>query len=1189
MLNRKRIAVASLGLTALILLVALTILPDVLVEKAENWVAQKTGRVLAIGDLSINPISFSVEVSDVSLSEKDPSAPFLSWDNLRISLSPKSLFHWAPIIRELVLDTPYLHIEKLSQDSYNFSDLLQLASDDKNAPEEPSDPARFSLNNLAVRGGTIELDDKSLEEPVHHAISDIHVTIPFLGNLPYMVDKPVQPRLAAQINDAPIELEAELKPFTSAQEVSLNFDLDNIDLPHYLAYVPMELPVQLKSGRLNLDVDLTYRVSEDKAPSLTVTGQVDLTSLNIFDRMNEQLFFLPLLQCEFAPSDLLNQQIHLSSLRVYNLEVQIKRDSQGEWNHGRLAVSPNPAAQKDLPPGGEDNKTNLDLVIDDIQVRDGVVYFQDNFPEGGFQTVARDIMFDLSQFRLGSAADMPLNLNLRTDRDETVDISGHLSLAPLSVELQAQLGNLGLGSYVPYYLPYYIRPFGGRLDLKAQLSHDDAQPLLVSNGHIQIRDFSADFNETEGIKVDLFNVSGFSFDMAQNRLVIDDILLSKEQVLFSRDKQGRFSFMSRNFPILEALHQGQAGSPSGPALSYLIRSLRLSNAAVDFVDDFPEQQARLKAEQIDLVLNNVAAPGDLASPVTLNALLFSRGRVKLDGTLYLNQQKADLSAEVAKLPLSPLAPYLAEQSNLVLSDGVLDARLKGRLAAAPGPRAEFEGRFGISRMHLRDAIQREDLLLWDNLQVAGIQASSDPPKLAIDSVTLNGYEAKVLIDENIKVNLIEVLNKTPEQDTEPEAAPETKTSQDTAGADGAARPDIQIGKVILQGGRIDFNDRHLLRPFHADMRELGGRIEGLSSNPETRAEVDLRGSLRNQSPLTISGTLNPLAKDPTLDIRLSFNDIELSPMSSYSGTYLGYLIERGKLNLDLGYTLENHQLKATNKVFLDQFTLGDEVESDKATNLPVKLAVALLKDANGEIHLDIPVYGSLDDPQFSIAGVIWTVIKNLLVKAATSPLSLLGAMAGGGEEDFSQIVFDYGSVQLSEEEQQKLLRMAQALLDRPGIDIDVSGFIDPERDPEGYRQQLLSREVKQIKYRELAEKGALPEETGIDDITLTEEEYAESLWDVYRDKDFPKPRNFIGLVKKLPVAEMEKLILTNTEVTDADLARLARDRALAVQSFLVEQGQLSKSRVFLKEPDITAVPEGQEATRARVELGASVQ
>jgi hypothetical protein len=462
-------------------------------------------------------------------------------------------------------------------------------------------------------------------------------------------------------------------------------------------------------------------------------------------------------------------------------------------------------------------------------------------------------------------------------------------------------------------------------------------------------------------------------------------------------------------------------------------------------------------------------------------------------------------------------------------------------------------------------------------------------ELAIESITLSDYFAKVLIDDEARLNLVEAFSKkeTPAEDENAEASSPATTEAAAASPD-APRPAIRIEAVTLQGGQVDFTDRHLPKTFHADMRELGGRISGLDSDPAARAEVDLRGRLRGQSPLTISGAVNPLAEKLFLDLKLSFLDIDLSPMSPYSGNYVGYLIEKGKLNLSLEYKVEDNRLQATNEVFLDQFTFGQAVESEEATGLPVKLAVALLKDRNGEIHLDIPVYGNLEDPQFSIAGVVWTIIKNLLVKAATSPFALLGALLGGGEEDFSSINFDYGSARLNPAEQDKLQRMSQALLDRPGLDVDVSGFVDPDNDPEGYRKEQLSIEIKKLKYLDLVKDEALPEGASENDVTVSAEEYADYLWQVYREKDFPKPRNFIGMTKKLPASEMEKLIYANTEVNAETLGKLARARAQAVQNFLTEDGQLPKDRIFLKEPDISAAPDEETANRARVELGASV-
>jgi len=444
----------------------------------------------------------------------------------------------------------------------------------------------------------------------------------------------------------------------------------------------------------------------------------------------------------------------------------------------------------------------------------------------------------------------------------------------------------------------------------------------------------------------------------------------------------------------------------------------------------------------------------------------------------------------------------------------------------------------------------------------------------------------VLLDEQAHLNLVEVFTNPPAAGAEKKAPP--LESDEAATPAPQRKPEIRVDKITLQGGKVLFTDRHLPQPFTVEMHQLGGRIENLSSVAGTRAEVDLRGRLRNESPLTIAGTLNPLVDPLFLDLKLDFTDIELSPLSPYSGTYVGYLIEKGKLNVALTYLVENGRLTASNKLFLDQLTFGDAVESDRATTLPVRLAVSLLKDRNGEIHLDIPVSGNLDDPQFSVWGIIWQIIRNLLVKAATSPLALLGALAGGGE-DFSAIVFTAGSATLTATEQAKLASIAGALRERAELKIEVKGYVDPDQDPEGYRRELLLAKLRREKL--IDQRKGLEETAPIDaaSVTLTPEEYPEYLWRVYKEADFPKPRNFIGLVKHLPDAELEKLLLANIRVGNEELAALAQSRAQTVATALVETGGLPRERVFLVTSEITAMPATKGIRRRRVELGVAVR
>jgi hypothetical protein len=386
---------------------------------------------------------------------------------------------------------------------------------------------------------------------------------------------------------------------------------------------------------------------------------------------------------------------------------------------------------------------------------------------------------------------------------------------------------------------------------------------------------------------------------------------------------------------------------------------------------------------------------------------------------------------------------------------------------------------------------------------------------------------------------------------------------------------VKIDRVTFQGGTINFSDRHVKPNYFANLKEVGGRISGLSSEENKFADVDLKGKLEDYAPLEITGKINPLREDLYVDLRADFRDMDMSSLTPYAGRYAGYTIQKGQLSLSLQYLIVKRKLDSQNNFFLDQLTLGDKVESPDATKLPVKLAVALLKNRKGEIKLDVPVTGYIDDPKFRIGRIILKIIVNILAKAATSPFALLGALFGGGEE-LGYLEFDYGSSTLHEEGVKKLNTLINALHDRPALKLDIEGHADVERDREGLRQYLFNKKIKAQKLKEMLKKGAEPQP--VDEITVENTEYPKYLKAAYKEEKFPKPRNIIGIAKSLPVPEMEKLMLTNIVVKDDDLKQLASERALKVKDYLLKSQKIEQERIFLVGPK-TLPPEKKEKVK----------
>jgi hypothetical protein len=392
---------------------------------------------------------------------------------------------------------------------------------------------------------------------------------------------------------------------------------------------------------------------------------------------------------------------------------------------------------------------------------------------------------------------------------------------------------------------------------------------------------------------------------------------------------------------------------------------------------------------------------------------------------------------------------------------------------------------------------------------------------------------------------------------------------------------IKIGAITLQNGLIDFKDHSVTPNFHANFSRIGGRISGLSSIDEKPADVDLKGKYDNTMPAEITGKISPLRNNLMVDLKVSAKNMDLSTVSPYSGEFMGYRIKKGLLSLDLKYLIVNRKLQSENKIFIDQLTLGDKVESPKATKLPISLAIALLKDRNGEINLDVPVTGSLDDPKFSIFQLVLQVLGNLITKAVTSPFALLGNLVGGGAQ-LSYLEFDPGRTTVSEANLEKIHTLSKALYDRPALKLEIEGHADLERDTEGLKKVRIDHKMKALALDDMISRHlpAVP----VDEVNIAPQDYEKYLTKVYRAEPFPKPRNAIGMVKTLPVPEMEKLLMTHAVIKDDDLRQLAAQRALVVKNLLVKSDQVTPDRIFIVEPKTLEPEKNEKLKDSRVDF-----
>ncbi|WP_301103451.1 DUF748 domain-containing protein [Propionivibrio sp.] len=954
----------------------------------------------------------------------------------------------------------------------------------------------FSLNNIQLTGGVIEFDDRPLDEK--HVVSDINLSLPFISSMAYAIESFVEPVFSARIDQAPVLIKGKSKPFARSLESEVAIDLDDLELAKYLDYVPYKLPIKVLSGTLESTLKLAFHQEKDKPSTLIVSGTAAIKQLNVNDASGAPLLAFKQLDLAIAAADLLGRKFVIDRIAVDSPQISARVSRQGTINWVDLLRNER-AAGKPNPPAAKKPEPSapLEWSLGEVKVVGGVLRWLDESHGRPFKASIEAIEVNLKKLNSQGVTPAEFDLAWRVIADEW-------------------------------------------------------------------------------LKIDTVSVKGGQLDLSKHEVRLGNVLARGVRSLVRRTPDGKLDWLEP--PALRVVEATQKDTSApwkitlakytGDDIGIRFEDRSVSPVATQTIDAFGIEMENLSTE-----------PGQTAK-VTARLKLNRKGEISLDGTVSPFPLSANLNLDIKTLELLPLQPYFAEKLNIAVTRGQLtvngNVQLRqdgaGKKAEAPALAGSFSGQATVGDFYAVDKLNSADFLRWKSFYLGKMDVHLNPDSVSIGEVALSDFFARVIISPEGKLNLLQIVRKNDEGAVAvvPSAVDQgvTRAVVSTAG-DGKAVVDvnpvakpvmpIKIGKITLQGGHVRFSDNFVKPNYSANLKQIGGRITGLSSEPSSIANLELRGSYDDVAPLTVSAQINPLSAKPYLDLQAEIKGIELTSLSSYSGKYTGYAIEKGKLSLFVKYKIENDQLTAENRIFLDQLTFGDPIASPSATKLPVTLAVSLLKNRKGEIDLNLPISGSLNDPQFSIGGLIIKVIVNLFVKAVTSPFALLGSMFGSAEE-MSTVEFDYGRAAITPAAEKRIESLAKALTDRPALRLEIEGRVDLERDREGLKQARIERKVRALKREDLTKNSI--ESGSAETVEVSAQEYPALLERVYRAEKFPKPRNMVGMVKGLPVEEMEKLILANSTVDDDDLRVLGERRAKAVRDWLVAH-EVSADRVFL--------------------------
>ena len=853
--------------------------------------------------------------------------------------------------------------------------------------------------------------------------------------------------------------------------------------------------------------------------------------------------------------------LHLAAVELDKPKTELLFNKDGTLNLTQLFKLP----ASEPTPADPDSKP-FPLRIDNIKLAGGYLHFTDMRPSEPIE-----FLYDSMDLELKNLSTLPddnadMTLVAAGPAGGRIDWTGTLSLVPITSTGKLKVTDGKMKVWWPYVrdaLPLALEDGVLNFSTDYTLNLSKETEMVLSNATASIAPLK--INAPDGrplVRLERLEVSDTSVDLAKQEVVVGKINSQNLETWAAREKDGQLDWQklfasqpekapAKNAEVVTV--EAPKAAPVAPSKPWavLLKDVDLRDYRVHLADNEPKTPVALDVGPLNVNLKNFDSLN--RSPFTLNldTGVGKQGKLTASGDVNLSPVSARLKVTTKDIDLRIAQAYIDPFIRLELRSGMLGSDLAVDLKSTEPLAFTVAGRAQVDQLHTLDTLKNRDFLKWQKLVLEDLKYQHGD-SLSLARVNFEKPYVRFMINDDRTTNVDDLLIPQPAG---------TSTAKTPASKD---KPlGIHIGAIAINDGSANFADFSLTPNFQTAVQQLNGQIGTIDSRNPKPAPVNIAGKVDRYAPVTIKGSVNPFDPMASLDIATSFKRVELTTLTPYSGKFAGYRIRKGRLNLDLHYLITNGQLKAENKLVVEQLQLGEKVDSPDAVDLPIKLAIALLKDTDGKISIELPISGDLNNPQFSVMPIIWQTVRNLVLRAAQAPFKFIGGLInGGGAEDLGTVSFAPGSSELSPEAQKALNTLAQALKERPALRLEIEGTAAQSSDGPLIAKDRLEREFQYTYYKILQRRGEkVPAKAGL--LTVPDDEKGPLLEGIYRTrlKQQP-PAEWKDLSRDERAAKMTAALIDFWSKSEVLLRQLGQDRASSIKDYLVDKGGLADDRVY---------------------------
>lgn len=1128
------------------------LLPLIVESQIEDIAAQETNSKLSVDDVYFNPFNFKMEVRGIVLETLDEEK-IASLDMLLIDLEPRSLFVAALHVKSVVLQRPQISISYYKNGLFNFSKIIKERAD-KPADEvdkEPLSLPRVIFDTLMVENGSVSYEDFNPSSKFELTLTPISFKLTDIDTKD-IASSDASLRFNTALSDGgEIAFRGDVLSL-SPLKLEGNLKLDAVKLYTNWKYIQDKTGIEIADGAIYMSADYYLNLDDLNATKID-NASLRLANLRVKPQeKNEDILRLLALNVDGVIVKPMMQDVYVKSIELEQLSAEIKRDKEGniDWIgylQPRTPVSEEKVSQKET--NSTQKSTEWSVKIDDVSLKKIAANLNDDSVKPNVKTKLNELNIDLKNVTLAGEEKLFYEIELLLNDRFRCSSSGSLQHAALNIETYTKCKDFDIVHYRPYIdqialenlKTYNVLLEGGTagFDLNATLNREENQTnIYVHNANAAVDKFVLQRRDSGRniAEFDSFKIKNAALNTKKKEIFVDRVALNSLGVYAQRDKNKEINLLGLIEPNDELKNSTKSSSKTSKskddAYKVVLKYFDLNSAKAIFDDKGVDKGAKTTLDKIELHAKNISSKEGSKFSYDIALRVNGKGGIRSKGDIKHTPLEQKGSIELKEVSLKELTPYIEEAAYIKIDNGVLSLKAKTAYKQKDAKHdMAVDGTLKIENFLLNESREGVKLVSFKAADVKSFAFKGSPNSLHIDELLLDSFYVDAIINRDKSMNFSKLVKES-------EAKEADKKEQQTQKKEEEGSFAFNLLKLRVVNSSANFADYSLPIDFKTFIHDLNGEVHSVSNIKGEVTEVDIDGVVDEYGSTKLKGSLDGSDVKSYLDIDFNFKNLDLSSASGYSAQFAGYKIDKGKLFLDLKYKINNSELQSKNSVVIRNIELGDAIEDENITKLPLGFAIALLEDKDGVIDIDLPIEGNIDNPDFKYGSLVVKTLANLIVKAVASPFKFLGSMMGIDAEKLKILEFEAGEAVLLPPQREKLDNLAEILVKKPKLSLAITSTYDKESDLKALKAKKLKQKVFEMSKDEHLTTKVLEKIYihGMGDIKALKESVKKSVKEDMFDVEYKK----VLYDRCVDIQNVEKVELEN----------LANTRADAVQTYL---------------------------------------